>query len=125
MMRDFHARVAKQTMNAALATPKRWAHQVKKATEGGYLNPNTTTTYEEMKKVRRRGQLYVTVPNERNIQLEVGTFDKLLPLIFQRGWILLKVPVDSGGFISSDHPVCLMAVGRTCDYHHNKKIKRQ
>jgi hypothetical protein len=29
MMRDFHERVAKQIMNVALATPERWAHQVK------------------------------------------------------------------------------------------------
>ena len=43
--------------------------------------------------------------------LEVGTFDKLLPPIFQRGWILLKATVDSGGFITSDHPVCLTTVG--------------
>src|SRR2546423_1082967 len=28
MMHDFHARVAKQIMNVALATPELWAHQV-------------------------------------------------------------------------------------------------
>ena len=74
MMRDFHARVAKQIMNVALATPERWAHQVKKATEAGYLDPNITTTYEEMKKFVAEGNYTKTVPNERHIQLEVGTF---------------------------------------------------
>ena len=74
MMRDFHARVAKQIMNVALATPERWAHQVKKATEAGYLDPNITTTYEEMKKFVAEGNYTITVPNERHIQLEVGTF---------------------------------------------------
>ena len=73
-MRDFHARVAKQIMNVALATPERWAHQVKKATEAGYLDPNITTTYEEMKKFVAEGNYTKTVPNERHIQLEVGTF---------------------------------------------------
>jgi hypothetical protein len=74
MMRDFHARVAKQIVNVALATPERWAHQVKKATETGYLDPNITTTYEEMKKFVAEGNYTKTVPNERHIQLEVGTF---------------------------------------------------
>jgi hypothetical protein len=111
MMRDFHERVAKRIMNVALATPERWAHQVKKATEAGYLKPNITITYEEMKKFVADGEYDVFVPTERHIQLEVGTFEKLLALIFRRGWILLKVPGDSGGFITSDHPVCLMTVG--------------
>jgi hypothetical protein len=58
MMRDFHARVAKQIMNVALATPERWAHRVKKARKPATWTPNITTIYEEMKTVRRRGQLY-------------------------------------------------------------------
>jgi hypothetical protein len=85
MMRDFHARVAKQIMNVALATPERWAHHVRKATVAGYLDPNITTTYEEIKKFAAEGNYTITVPNERHIQLEVGTFDKLLPLIFSGG----------------------------------------
>jgi hypothetical protein len=84
-MRDFHARVAKQVMQLALATPERWANQVKKATEAGFLNPNLNTSYEEMKRYLEEGNYNISVSNERHIQLEIGTFEKLLPRIFQRG----------------------------------------
>jgi hypothetical protein len=50
-----------------------------------HANPNITTTYEEIKKFAAEGNYTITVPNERHIQLEVGTFDKLLPLIFSGG----------------------------------------
>ena len=107
----FHERVAKQIMNLALSTPERWAHQVKKATEAGFLSKDADMSYESMKKFVAEENYTISVPNERQIALEVATFDKLLPLIFRRGWVLLKAPKDSGGFVTSDHPVCLTTVG--------------
>jgi hypothetical protein len=88
LMRDFQERVAKQIMNLALATPERWANQVKKATEAGFLKPSPASSYENMKKFIEEGNYKVSVPTERHIQLEIGTFEKILPLIFRRGWIL-------------------------------------
>jgi hypothetical protein len=110
-VRDFHERVAKQIMNVALSTPERWAHQVKKATVGGFLKTDADASYATMKKFVEDGEFSFAVSNERQISLEASTFDKLLPLIFRRGWVLLKAPRDSGGFITSDHPVCLTTVG--------------
>jgi hypothetical protein len=111
LMRDFQERVAKQIMNLALATPERWANQVKKATQAGFLKPSPASSYENMKKFIEEGNYKVSVPTERHIQLEIGTFEKILLLIFRRGWILLKAPEATGGFITSDHPICLMTVG--------------
>jgi len=82
---------------------------VKKATEAGYLDPNITTTYEEMKKFVAEGNY--TKPYLTNATSSSRSAHLQRPLIFQRGWILLKAPVDSGGFITSDHPVCLTTVG--------------
>jgi hypothetical protein len=111
MIRDFHERVAKQIMNVALSTPERWAHQVKKATVAGFLKADADTSYATMKKFVEVGNFSVAISNERQIALEASTFDKLLPHIFHRGWALLKAPRHSGGFITSDHPVCLTTVG--------------
>jgi hypothetical protein len=110
MVRDFHERVAKKIMNVALSTPERWAHQVKKATLAGFLKPDADTSYATMKKFVEDGEFRFAFSNERQISLEARTFDKLLPHIFRRGWALLKAPRDSGGFITSDHPVCLTTV---------------
>jgi len=45
---------------------------------------------------------------QRHIALELSGFDNLLPFLFGRKWTLLKAQPDTGGFITSDHPVCLM-----------------
>jgi hypothetical protein len=103
-VRDFHERIAKQIMHLALATPTRWASQVKK------LNLPTdqeAVTYEEMKRFVGRDEYTVSVPTERHIQLEASVFEKVLRTMFDRKWVLLRAPSASGGFITSDHPVCL------------------
>jgi hypothetical protein len=105
--RDFHERVAKATMSLALATPERWAGQVKKAIEAGYLKPDADTDYEKMKAFVGGGEYRVETSTERHITLEMGTFDKILPLLFRRGWVLVRAPTDCGGFVTSDHPACL------------------
>jgi hypothetical protein len=103
-VRDFHERVARKIMNVALATPERWASQVKKMKASGY---EANSTYEQMKSFIAEKQYNVTMPTARHIVLEAGTFDSVLRTMFDRKWVLLKAPAGSGGFITSDHPVCL------------------
>ena len=69
-VRDFHERVAKQIMNVALPTPERWAHQVKKATVGGFLKTDADASYATMKKFVEDGEFSFAVSNERQISLE-------------------------------------------------------
>ena len=45
-----------------------------------------------MKKLVEDENFTIAVSNERHISLEAATFDKLLPHIFRRGWVLLKAP---------------------------------
>jgi hypothetical protein len=97
-------------MNVALSTPERWAHQMKKAAEAGLFKGGGDTSYATMKKFVEDESFTIEVRNELPISLAASTFDKLLPHIFRRGWVLLKAPRDSGGFITSDHPVCLTTV---------------
>jgi hypothetical protein len=106
-IRDFHERVAKATMGLLLATPERWARQTAKMKKGGYLPPDADTDYEKMKAFVREGEYRVETATERHITLEMGAFDKILPHVFGRGWVLVEAPKCSGGFVTSDHPVCL------------------
>jgi hypothetical protein len=103
-VRDFHERIARQVMNLALATPQRWSNQKKKL---NLSEDQEAVTYEEMKAFVERKDYTVSVPTETHIQLEAGTFEKVLQTMFERKWVLLKAPKTSGGFITSDHPVCL------------------
>jgi hypothetical protein len=43
-----------------------------------------------------------------HVPMEVQAANKVLPLIFARKWMLFKAPASTTGFITSDHPVCLM-----------------
>jgi len=106
--RDFHERVAKRIMDLVVATPERWAGQVAKATKEGFLSPDADTNYEKMKAFVREGEFSVETPTEQHITLEMETFDKILPYLFGRGWMLVKASEKSGGFVTSDHPVCLI-----------------
>jgi hypothetical protein len=60
-----------------------------------------------MKKGYNPDYYKIIVPNEENIRVEMDTFDHILPHLFERKWVLMKAPEGSGGFITSDHPVCL------------------
>ena len=55
----------------------------------------------------RHAKFKLKIPTQRHIQLEVGMFDKMLPILLERKWLLLRAPKGSGGFITSDHPVVL------------------
>jgi hypothetical protein len=110
-IRDFHERVATTAMKLALATPERWARQMEKARAAGAISSDRGVSYEEMKHFVESGNYTMSLRTERHIQLEAGSFEKVLPFMFRRKWILLKTAKDSGGFITSDHPVCLTYTG--------------
>lgn len=103
-VRDFHEQIARRIMNLALATPERWANQKKKLKLSA---DHEAVTYEDMKTFVERKDYTITVPTERHIQLEAGTLEIVLQTMFDRKWVLLKAPKASGGFVTSDHPVCL------------------
>jgi hypothetical protein len=108
IFRDFQERVAKTIMSLALSTRERWEGQVRQARAAGYIKEGLDASYDTMKDFFERGEYKVEVATERHIQLELSTFDKLLPPMFGRKWLLLRASKTSGGFITSDHPVCLI-----------------
>jgi Protein of unknown function (DUF4238) len=79
----------------------------KKVREAGGLPESNKTSYEEMKGFVEGGQYELMLDNTFQVGQEMRVFDKILPLLFERGWILLRAPEGSGGFITSDHPFCL------------------
>jgi hypothetical protein len=106
--RDFHERVAKQIMNLVTATPERWASQVAKAQAAGYVSKDADIDYTKMRDFVVGGQYRVEVPTGGHIINEMAGLDAVLPYLFKRKWALLKCENNSGGFVTSDHPVCLM-----------------
>ncbi len=106
--RGFRERIAKVVLDVALSSPQMWDSQVKKAKEAGFMPADADADYDKLKKSYNPDDYKIEVPNVENIRTEMETFDHILPLLFERKWVLAKAPEGSAGFISSDHPVCLM-----------------
>jgi hypothetical protein len=106
-VRDFRERVAKAVLNVALANPAIWASQVKKAQDAGFMPKDAQTDYKSVKESYNPADYKVEVPNEDHIVTEMNTFDHILPLLFERKWVLASAPEGSGGLVTCDHPVCL------------------
>jgi Protein of unknown function (DUF4238) len=105
--RDFRERVAKMILSVALSSRQMWESQVKKAQDAGFIQREVDTDYAKLKEIYKPADYKVEVPVEEHILTEMNTFDQILPLLFERKWVLLKAHQDSAGFITSDHPVCL------------------
>jgi hypothetical protein len=107
-IRAAHEQTARITMDLVTATPERWDEQVRLAKKDGFLPANTTADYETMHEFVERGKYRIETMPATHLQMEMRIFDKVLPLIFNRKWMLFKAPANRTGFLTSDHPVCLM-----------------
>lgn len=106
--RGFRDRIAKMTLGVAMSSRQMWESQIKQAQDAGFVAKDAVTDYDKLKKDFNPDDYKIVVPNEENIRVEMDTFDHILPLLFERKWVLAKAPENSAGFITSDHPVCLM-----------------
>lgn len=107
-VRDFHEQVARMTMDLALATPERWESQASKARAAGHIPHDSDVTYEQIKAFHKRGEYKVNVSTAHHIGLEFHVFEPVLRTLANRKWTLYVAAADSGGFITTDNPVCLM-----------------
>jgi hypothetical protein len=64
-------------------------------------------TYEEMKEIVRTAPGKFKATKDFNILIELQFHDHLVRLHEARRWQMLVASDDSGGFVTSDHPVCL------------------
>jgi hypothetical protein len=106
--REFNERVMNMIMDQSAATKERWEGQIKKAREAGYLKDTKNISYEEMRDFVKKKEYRIELNTEFHIKTEMHGFDAILPTLFNRKWFVFTPPKDSSGFITSDHPVCLM-----------------
>jgi hypothetical protein len=92
------------------ATPERWAGQVKQARQAGALPENIEDVpYEVVRDLVANRKLKMAATTSQHSALELGVFEDLLEVIGQRAWRWVHADATSGGFITSDHPVCLFS----------------
>jgi hypothetical protein len=106
----FQNDVAQQVLRLMTATPERWAGQVKQARQAGAL-PETIedVPYEVVRDLVANGKLRLAATTSQHAAIELGVFEDLLEVIGQRAWRWIHAEATGGGFITSDHPVCLFS----------------
>jgi hypothetical protein len=102
---DARVHATKITMDLILQSKQSYESHVKRTRDAGSVIPEVS--YEDMKGMFEADRFKVEATREYLIQQELGLFNNVLPLIFERGWRLLRAPASSAGFITSDHPFAL------------------
>jgi len=106
-VRGYHERIANIIMDLATSTKERWEGQMRQMKAAGYV-PQHDVPYEDMRRVVSEKSFRLEVSTERHIALEMHTLDDVLKTLLNRKWVLLLAAKETGGFITCDHPVCLM-----------------
>jgi hypothetical protein len=105
---QFRERILKTAMRVAVSTPEIWERQVRQAKAAGFIEPNVDTSYSKMRHFIETDAYTMETTPHAHLITELDLHDKVLPYFFSRRWSTLRAPADSGGFITSDQPVCLM-----------------
>jgi hypothetical protein len=106
--RKFNEEVMQSIMELSTATKERWEGQMAQARAAGYLKGTKNISYEDMRDFVKKKEYRIDLNKEFHISTEMGSFDSVLQTLFDRKWITFTPPETSTGFITSDHPVCLM-----------------
>ena len=106
--RDFIDSTSRLMMSLVLATPERWESQVRQMKAAGVIDDEPRVSYEQVKRFHEKGEYDIEISTASHIAREFKTHDSVLKTMAARKWLLCIADLESGGFISSDHPVCLM-----------------
>jgi Protein of unknown function (DUF4238) len=107
-VRRFTERISKISMEIALATPERWASQMRQARAAGAIGSELDVPYEEMRDFVHQGEYTVSVPTARHVESEFRSHDAVLRCLVARHWTLYVAKAGAGHFFTCDDPVVLV-----------------
>ncbi len=105
----FRDDVAHQMMQLMTATPERWESQVKQVRKAGQLDGIDDVPYKAIRELVANRKIKLATTTTLHAELELDTHEHLLEVMAQRRWCWVHADKTSGGFITSDHPVCLFS----------------
>jgi Protein of unknown function (DUF4238) len=105
--RDFHERVQKRILDMLFSSRELFESQMKRAQVDGFLPAGDLPDFEEVKKSYNENNFKALVPVVEHIISEVDLFEHIMPLLRERGWVVVSAPSGSQ-FVTGDHPVSLM-----------------
>lgn len=102
--------VVRSTSKLMVATEDRWKSITSKADEINGKNPGDRIEYQEIKEFIESDEYKIAVNQNFTIEMEMKLIDPILKTCAARNWCLLQANVADGGFITADHPVCLIDI---------------
>jgi hypothetical protein len=107
-IRQFQEKIIKQMMALMTATPERWASQTRRAEGEGAVLPDPGADYQTIREFVEADKYKITIATGWHLVTEMNSLDAVLPFFFERKWVLFRASPSRTGFVTSDHPVCLM-----------------
>jgi hypothetical protein len=115
--RQVQERICKIVLELATSSSEMWDSQVRRAKAEGDIPADADTDYVRMRSFVEADQYKIEVPTWRHLEEEIQHFETVLPYFFHRRWMLFKVPPQQTGFVTTDHPVCLLWSARHARFH--------
>jgi hypothetical protein len=103
----FVAELAQRVMEVGLETNERWESQVAQMKAAGKWGENAKITYEDIKRMVTECRHKIRVAREFNVAMEIDQHEPLLENFGKRKWQILVANKGSGGFVTTDVPICL------------------
>jgi hypothetical protein len=103
-----HKRVADHWIRAiedATDTPEKFAAVFAKAQTAGDIDKDVTPDFDKHREFLAGRRFTVEFPHGTHVPAEFDAVDNLLRQLGKRRWQVLRAPVDSGGFVTTDRPV--------------------
>ncbi|SAK53330.1 hypothetical protein AWB82_01801 [Caballeronia glebae] len=105
-MRRFQEETHRRMMELLVADQGRWETRRQRAMDAGFVDENNVT-FEQARDFVERGDFTIEVPTTTHVQQELRSLTVVYNLLQDRSWVVLRAAPESGGFVTSDHPVTL------------------
>jgi hypothetical protein len=91
--------------------PTRWDAVVEQLKAAGQWPDGSPVDFEGHKKFVEENKHKLKPHQNFTLEMELGAAERMYPYFDARKWQILKARNDSGGFVTTDHPVCVHRPG--------------
>lgn len=108
-LREFKTQLLEMLAEAHLSSKQRWEDSIRAMRRDGSMPSDLNVPrYEQMKSFVEEKRYILKFPHGQDIPAEFVGMNGVLQVLGKRRWNFVAAPKDSPGFITTDHPVCLM-----------------
>jgi hypothetical protein len=101
---------------APFEDPKRWDAVVGQMKQMGHWPEGEPTDFEGFKKYVEENKDKLYAHKNLTLEMELAALEKMYPFFDERRWRILRAKEGAGGFVTTDHPVCVNKPGAPVNY---------